>query len=468
MESKTAVEAVAFVNDYLHEQSNVLRAPSFKVVQAGQIRSLIKRLATCDSISVADAPAIVQEINKGNWDDNHKEMLGAAVDKLVTVGQAATSHVPTRKAQKCDCIENYLTDTDFSNILDTARTRGQRYEACGNILTRIKMPCPDPRVKQRLIAIMSSHDEWMQNPINAKTALDALTAQIKDLRVPSTRSGAHEHVVCFDDDPANMEAHIPGYMESVYSGEAPSVEPPITTEGINEILAGRCLRKTHKSVRDARNGNMMHGIMSPSMAMQPHGGPPTDMSTMMQPMVQMMQSVMHGCMQQMMGRMAGGGGDLDIRYGNGGGNGAGNNGDGGDAAPNELSRLKRSRTDNFWGRRHEAERQHVNAEDRKGQRPLLDAPTSRDDAGGAERGDDDVPDADDMDADNDAEAPPKVPGQARVRDALGDLESTMRDRKAVTKVTAKAKAKAKAEAKAADKAATLATKASAKAPAKIA
>jgi hypothetical protein len=181
----------------------------------------------------------------------------------------------------------------------------------------------------------------------------------------------------------------------------------------------------------------------------------------------MMQSVMQGCMQQMMGRMAGGGGDLDIRYGNGGGNGAGNNGDGGDAAPNELSRLKRSRTDNFWGRRHEAERQHANAEDRKGQRPLLDAPTSRDDAGGAERGDDDVPDADDMDADNDAEAPPKVPGQARVRDALGDLESTMRDRKAVTKVTAKAKAKAKAEAKAADKAATLATKASAKAPAKL-
>ena len=87
---------------------------------------------------------------------------------------------------------------------------------------------------------------------------------------------------------------------------------------------------------------------------------------------------------------------------------------------------------------------------------MLDAPPSRDDAGGAERDKDDGPGADDG---SDAEVPPKVPGQARGKDALGDLESTMRDREAVDKATAKAKAKY--EAKAADKAATLATKAAA-------
>ena len=138
-----------------------------------------------------------------------------------------------------------------------------------------------------------------------------------------------------------------------------------------------------------------------------------------------------------------------------GGNGAGNNGDGRDAATHELSRLKRSSTDNFWNRRHEAERQHDNAEHRKGQRPLLDAPPSRDDAGSVERNEDDGPAADDSE---EADVPPKVPAKAQGKDPLGDLESTMRDRKAADKATAKAKAKAKAEAKAADKAATLPTK----------
>jgi hypothetical protein len=443
MESKSAVEAIAFVNAYLRDQALILKASSFKVVQAGQIRSLLKRLATCASISEAEASAVVQEVNNGNWDENHQEMLGTAIDKLVSVGQAAASQSITRKVQKCDAIENYLTDTDFSKILDTHLSRPKRYEACCEILTRIKMPCPDPRVKRRLVAIMSSADEWMQNPVNAKTTLDDLGTCIKGLRAPLPRAGAHEHVTCFDDDPADMEAQIPGYMESVYSGEAPSVEPPVTTDEIDAILAGRCLRATHKSVRGARNGNTpsMLGIMSPSMAMQPHGCPPTDMSMMMQPMVQMMQSVMQGCMQQMMGRMAGGGVNADddnllnIRYG--AGNDAGGGHGGGNVASKELARLKRSRTDDFWKRRQEAEGQHAEADARNKRRSLLDSP-SAEDADKAIRDTDDVPNADQSEEDK---LPPKA-------DHLSELEATMREHKAFAKATAKAKAVAKATAKA--------------------
>ena len=60
------------------------------------------------------------------------------------------------------------------------------------------------------------------------------------------------------------------------------------------------------------------------------------------------------------------------------------------------------------------------------------------------------------------EAPPKVPGQARRNDALGDLESTMRYRKFVGKTMTQTKANDTFDAKVAYEAATLAANAVAK------
>ena len=433
MESKRAVEAIAFVNDYLRGQAQLLKPSSFKVVQSGQLRSLTKRLSTCASISVDEAPAIVAEINNGEWDEVHKEMLGTAIDQLVRGGQAADSHCGTRKAQKCDFIENYLTDTDFSKILDTSVSRPRRFEACATILNHLHMPCPDPRVKRRLVAIMSSADAWMQNPINAKKCLDDLGSAIRGSR--PRRAAEYVHVECFDDDPADMEARIPGYMD-VYSAEAPSVAPPITSDEIDDILAGRCLRGTHKSVRDAARppASVMTqptGFMSPSMAMQPQLGQPMEFN-----MMHMMQSTMQ-CMFQQMARNMGSGGrggggdgdDLNIRFGGGGG---GVNA-GGDGDPSHLNSLKRSRTDNFWKRRAAA-----SASDR--QAALMDGPAV------VEQPDDDgIAGADDA-ADDGEDEKPHTP-----RDKLKSLEQTMREHKAAAKGKAKAKAEPKAKTKAPSK-----------------
>ena len=168
MDSKTAVTTLAIVNEYMRGQAQILKAPSFKVVQAGQLRSLIKTLSTCARILVDDEPAIMNELNNGNWDDAHKEMIGTAIDKLVVVGQTALTHSVCKKAQRCDHIEKYLTDTDFSKILSQQPGRTVRYEACSAIFNHLKMPNPDPQTKRRMIAIMSSADACLQNPTKSQ------------------------------------------------------------------------------------------------------------------------------------------------------------------------------------------------------------------------------------------------------------------------------------------------------------
>lgn len=441
MSVPSAVTVVADINEYLRGQATVLKASSFKVVQAGQLRSLLKTLSTCASISVDDAPAIVDEIGNGTWDDTHKDMLATAIDRLVTGGQAAVSHSTTRKVQSCAYIEHYLTDTDYSKILDMRINREKRYDACAKIFVRIHMPCPGPWVKRRIIGIMSSADEWMQNPLNAKKALDKLGDTIRNTR---DRNHAHAHVECFPDDPADMDSRIPGYMESVYAEEPPSVELPVSSDGIDDLIDGRCLRGTHKTVRATRPDASAITPWAQPLAAQPNG---FDMN-------QAMHCMMGGVMQFLskgMGKGCMNTGDnnnvpswLSI-----GGSRSSDDGAGGGAtgASSELAQLQRSRTDNFWKRRADAASQNAAHDDRKRQHQM-DAPANGVSKTELSDGDEEA------NADNAAGTDEETETPANP-DNLSDLEALMRRAAVATAVTKAAKdtakanaAKAKAQAKA--------------------
>ena len=245
-----AAELLAHVNAYMVSQQHVLKTAAYKVVQAGQVRVLLQQLPTCEPVELQDAPALVDELDAGPWDEQSKELIAGAINKLATTSfPKSLVSTADRKSQNCSFIEHYLSDAHWAAILDPSKHREERYIAASNMFEAIKMPCPSPRVKQRMIAILASGDPWMQHKENAKKALDSLGRVIRSRR--GKPNPEEPHVLWFPDDPSDMDGKFPGYMESVYAEGPPSIEPPMTSDDINALLDGRCLRGTHKSVRGA-------------------------------------------------------------------------------------------------------------------------------------------------------------------------------------------------------------------------
>ena len=125
-----AAALVDQTNEYLLGQSEVLKSASFKVVQAGQLRLLSQNLPLSKPITMDEATTIISRVRDGPWDDQHKDILGAAINKLQensAASHGAQGNDPS--TQSCAYIEHYMTDAHFAGILDLSLERPERYVA---------------------------------------------------------------------------------------------------------------------------------------------------------------------------------------------------------------------------------------------------------------------------------------------------------------------------------------------------
>lgn len=378
------IATICEVHAYLAKQQNMLGTIAFAAVMAGQCRALAKTIANAPT-TTDDTTELLTKLTEGPWNESQRELLGTAVDKLVTRSSAAAdvggSAADVRKCQSCPNIENYLTDNWWSDILDVKTPRMERYHRRARILFKMLMPCPDPRTKLRLISMMSVADHGLRDAPSAKIALDDLSRMIQRLRPVNDHTTTH--VINFTTEPTDMDDLINGYVDTVYADAPPSSNPPVTTEELDGMMHGKGLRSTSKRVRPMSHalssnantlqlvgyngggvgGGGMAGAANPSMMMQ--GNPDMMMRGIIQ---QASQAVAQAVMQAMSGnngpqgfQIFGGANNASGSRGADNFDGAGGNVQGRDNALSNWQRKRSHTTQDFFDRR-DSLRNKVNAD----------------------------------------------------------------------------------------------------------
>jgi hypothetical protein len=309
-------QAIESVHVYLNEQLNTVDDPRFKCILAAQSRSLKNTIDFSDGVSRDDASALLELIRSGPWAGIQINLLSAALDKAVA--KSDRSPIKDRKPQSVDNIEGFFTDDLWAKALDVSKTRIARMTDIVSFMFRMDFTNPDPKVKQRLVAILSLTDGWIRdNQTNAKVALGELTDVLNKHRPPKGAS-QRPHLVDYPVDPTSACDAIDGFAERVYGrSDGPSNIPPYSCNDIDDVVRNSVLRWSNKQVRDdapkhgapvlpvhqqywGRPPPMGRQMTSPTLAVEgPHDAANQQMQMMhgmMQMQQQQMMSMMGGCM----------------------------------------------------------------------------------------------------------------------------------------------------------------------------
>ena len=247
---------------YLAEQEDARDEGPFKIMMASQARSLRTHFDNHDGgVCKEDAVILLDEIRKGPWTGVQINMLSTALDAAVTKHDKAATMHGDRKVQRCETIELFWTDKLWADVLDINTSRDVRYTRLTTFLFAMDLTNPDPKLKQRLIAMMGLGDPWIRaSATNARTALGELTTALTKLRPPKGAT-QRSHLTDYPRDPAKACEVIEGFATRVYKGEddQPSLNPPYSSTDIDGIVRDTVLRWNHKSVRgDAPVGALAH------------------------------------------------------------------------------------------------------------------------------------------------------------------------------------------------------------------
>ena len=330
-------QTIESVHGYLNEQLHTVDDSRFKCILAAQSRSLKNTIDNSDGLSRDDASTLLELIRSGPWAGLQINLLSAALDKAVAKGDR--SPIKDRKPQNVDFIEVFFTDDLWTKALDVSKTRTVRMTEIASFMIRMDFTNPDPKVKQRLVAILSLTDGWIRdNQTNAKVALGELTDVLNKHRPPKGVS-QRPHLVDYPVDPTTACDAIDGFSDRVYGrGDGPSCNPPFSSTDIDDVVRNSVLRWSNKSVRgDApKHGapilptthaqhwghpqHMTPPMTAPTLAADGHHDAANQHAHMMHGMMQMQQqqmmAMMGGCMPGMM-PMFGGGFGAASGYGGG-------------------------------------------------------------------------------------------------------------------------------------------------------
>jgi hypothetical protein len=305
---------------YLEEQRNNVDDMQFKCIMASQVRSVRAKIENfMGGVSKDDAGALLEVVRNGPWTGVQINSLSQALDRAVTHHDKAAIHLSDRKPQSCDNVELFWSDQMWSHTLEDAKPRLTRIASIVAFLMSMDLTNPDPKCKQRIVAMLGLGDEWIRsNPTNAKIVLSELTDALKKARPPLS-STTRPHLTIYPKDPASACIAIDGFGFRVYGHDSePTAMPPYTTADIDDLCRKTVLRWTNKSVRmDAPGAAVclpfarqpapnMHAsapfnvnVSTPNMSNQQHMSNP-------QHMQQMHQAAMANMMQMQMMMMGGG------------------------------------------------------------------------------------------------------------------------------------------------------------------
>ena len=242
-------QTIESVHSYLNEQMHTVDDPQFKCILAAQSRGLKNTIDNSDGVGRDDAAALVELIRSGPWAGIKINMLSTAIDKAVSRNDR--SPIKDRKPQNVDNIEVFFTDALWEQALDVSKARTVRMTEIVSFLIRMDFTNPDPKVKQRIVAILSLTDGWIRdNQTNAKVALGELTDVLNKHRPPKGAS-PRAHLVDYPVGPTEACDAIDGFADRVYGrSDGPSSNPPYSCTDIDDVVRNSVLRWSNKQVRD--------------------------------------------------------------------------------------------------------------------------------------------------------------------------------------------------------------------------
>ena len=162
-------QTIESVHSYLNEQLHTVEDPQFKCILAAQRRGLKNTIDNSDGVGRDDATALVELIRSGPWAGIQINLLSTAIDKAVS--REDRSPIEDRKPQSVDNIEVFFTADLWTQAIDVSKVRTERMTDIVSFRIRMDFTNPDPKVKQRLVAILSLTDGWVRdNQTNAKVA----------------------------------------------------------------------------------------------------------------------------------------------------------------------------------------------------------------------------------------------------------------------------------------------------------
>jgi len=243
-------DAIESTHAYLEGQHTSVDDMQFKCIMASQARSVRAKIENfMGGVSKDHAGALLEVVRNGPWTPLQINSLSQALDLAVTHYDRAGLQVD-RKCQSCDTIELFWSDQMWSHTLEDSKPRTVRIASIVAFVVAMDLTNPDPKCKQRIVAMMGLGDEWIRdNPTNAKVVLGELTDALKQARPPLC-SLARPHLVEYPKDPAAACIAIEGFAFRVYGHKSePTAQPPYTSTDIDDLCRKTVLRWTNKSVR---------------------------------------------------------------------------------------------------------------------------------------------------------------------------------------------------------------------------
>ena len=237
-------------HEYLQTQVPLLGSQRHAVFLAAQCRALIGKIQNVEApITRDEATPLMASIQGGPWSGMQISGLSNAVDAAITRTDR-TRHPENRQPQVCHYPEVFWTDAMWEKTLNSPRHK--RIAEVVEFLIAMDLTHPDPKCKQRLVAMMGLNDSWISdNPTNAKSTMADLGECLKKARPPA--ASARPHIVNFPHDAAAACEVIEDFAERVYPGadNGPSLEPLYSSQDIDIALQGAVLRWSHRNVRDS-------------------------------------------------------------------------------------------------------------------------------------------------------------------------------------------------------------------------
>lgn len=145
----------------------------------------------------------------------------------------------------------FFNDAIWQRALDVSKPRATRMRMIAEMLVSMDLTNPDPRCKQRIVALMSLGDPWIsESPTKAKITLGELTKAMKRQR-PPLRSSTRPHLADFPKDVETACDMLAGFGGRVYGKEGfPNANPPYSSAEIDAAVRATVLRWSNKAVRE--------------------------------------------------------------------------------------------------------------------------------------------------------------------------------------------------------------------------
>ena len=149
---------------YVESQSG----PNVEIVRASQARTMQARIESFEGgASKEEATSLMEIIRDGPWSSIQINNLQHAISKAVTRKESAETKVAERKPQ------TLWSDTLWALTLENKKPRLNRLHGSCKCLMAMDLTNPDPKMKQRIVAMLALGDAWIcATQTNAKVVLD--------------------------------------------------------------------------------------------------------------------------------------------------------------------------------------------------------------------------------------------------------------------------------------------------------